>query len=551
MNRLLSVILLLLPLVACAQDRKVIVVEPNGASQEFVPKTTTPPPVVVEPPPVVVEPPPVVAPPPVVEPPPTPIPPAAPTGLTAAPTLGGARLSWADNANDENRFWLERDDGTGYKQIGDIPADSTSFDDTGLDPALTYAYRVRAVKTGVGTSSYSNSVNVKALPPPTGIQQYAEVGGMPAQFTKLNPGDLSNADGIHVLADGTYTLSALTFKNGVKLYAQNKGGAVIKIPAGKQVVGGKDVLLAGVVFTDGGVAKSTDGKQAMVITGDRWKQHTVRVTKAVGVGMLLKGTGLVTYFNEYHNNGTSGRMVMSRGVDQKPGSGCSEYYPKFHDNNNGGKPSDAANKGTQTSEYYSVGAEYYNEYDGAQWWDISCWNIVMDQPYIHDIKTSREWFRAVGVRFELNNYGTYYSGIYKGRIENVEGSALAVNESGHIQMADTTIGKCKYWLEVRQQTRSDDPGDGGLTGPWPKGSSNRQGPGRPGAPAGTLGWFVFDIDLSRNNILPGAGPADYSGSEGDIDPKTSSITQARNKIVFKDNKWPAGKTEADMVKIKK
>jgi hypothetical protein len=478
--------------------------------------------------------------------------PTSPTDLKAQQvgTEAKVHLWWTDNSTDESGFWIERDAGTGFVRIDDVAADVREADDVGVEAGKQYAYRVTAVKEGVGTSSYTTAVQVQVLPPPPPPISETQTYTIPATHVAFNGSDLSNLDGNYRLKPGTYTVNSNSLKTGVDLRATTAGTVIIKGSSGKQIKFGKNVNLYGVTFDGGGLAKDTDGTHAAVVTDDGAFLHTVRVTKAVGVGILMKGTGLNSWYLEADHNGTSGRMIRSRGVNQKPGSGYTEMYPHLHHNNIGGKKSDAANKATQTSEYYSKGLHIHDDDDGGQWFDIACWNCVLEEPYIHDIKSSAEWYRAVGVRFELNSYGTYASGIYRGRFDRLEGSALAVNESSNIEMTDSVIGKCHGWLELRQQTRSDDPGDGGTNGPWPRGSSGKQGPGRPDAPSGWKGWVTYNINLSRNHVLAGAGPADYSGSNGTIKPQTKDIKQGAFKIVFKDNVFDSG-NEASMIKIAK
>jgi subtilisin family serine protease len=70
-------------------------------------------------------------------------------------------LSWRDNAMGEDGFQIERSiSGGQYVQIGDIPADSTTFTDTGLSSGVVYSYRVRAYNTIYAYSLYSNSASV-------------------------------------------------------------------------------------------------------------------------------------------------------------------------------------------------------------------------------------------------------------------------------------------------------------------------------------------------------------------------------------------------------
>jgi hypothetical protein len=91
-----------------------------------------------------------------------PRPPAAPTNLTAvgiAPTK--VRLTWRDNSNNETSFRVERKVAGGvYRELRAQPANTTSIEDWGLDPGVTYVYRVRAYDGEGGFSAYSNEAVV-------------------------------------------------------------------------------------------------------------------------------------------------------------------------------------------------------------------------------------------------------------------------------------------------------------------------------------------------------------------------------------------------------
>ncbi|HKK93823.1 MAG TPA: fibronectin type III domain-containing protein, partial [Longimicrobiales bacterium] len=83
--------------------------------------------------------------------------PTSPVGLVAtsagSDTIG---LEWTDASDDEERFEIERraSDGT-WGLLDTVAAGDTSFHDTGLAPATTWAYRVRACNVA-GCSSPSN-----------------------------------------------------------------------------------------------------------------------------------------------------------------------------------------------------------------------------------------------------------------------------------------------------------------------------------------------------------------------------------------------------------
>ncbi len=94
-------------------------------------------------------------------------PPAAPTNLTATPASSDTiELSWTDNSDNEDGFRIERKETGGtYSEIATLPANTTSYTDTGLNPETTYYYRVRAYNS-FGTSGYSNEAH--ATTPPAG-----------------------------------------------------------------------------------------------------------------------------------------------------------------------------------------------------------------------------------------------------------------------------------------------------------------------------------------------------------------------------------------------
>jgi fibronectin type 3 domain-containing protein len=96
--------------------------------------------------------------------------PLAPTDLVGAivsPTQ--VNLSWADNAENETAYIVERCDGTGctgFVAIDSLLADVTSYQDVGTVIDTTYVYRVRA-SNGVGPSAFTAAVTVSTYRPAT------------------------------------------------------------------------------------------------------------------------------------------------------------------------------------------------------------------------------------------------------------------------------------------------------------------------------------------------------------------------------------------------
>lgn len=97
-------------------------------------------------------------------------PPATPTGLAASVSDGSTTigLTWTDNADDENEYYVERsDDGsTGWTEIGGAqPANTTSYNDALGTKSTQKYYRVRCKRTSDGVySSYSGTVNATTAP---------------------------------------------------------------------------------------------------------------------------------------------------------------------------------------------------------------------------------------------------------------------------------------------------------------------------------------------------------------------------------------------------
>jgi parallel beta-helix repeat protein len=87
---------------------------------------------------------------------------AAPTNLTATAVSGSQiDLAWADNADNETGFLIERSrDGVHWLQVATVGPAITSFSNTGLSWGTKYYYRVRAINTDPSPAVYSAYSNV-------------------------------------------------------------------------------------------------------------------------------------------------------------------------------------------------------------------------------------------------------------------------------------------------------------------------------------------------------------------------------------------------------
>jgi uncharacterized repeat protein (TIGR03806 family) len=90
---------------------------------------------------------------------------AAPSGLNAAAVSSSQiSLAWADNGDNENAFRVERsaDGTTGWLEIASIAPDVTTAIDSGLQPAQTFHYRIRATVPS-GDSAVSEVASATTL----------------------------------------------------------------------------------------------------------------------------------------------------------------------------------------------------------------------------------------------------------------------------------------------------------------------------------------------------------------------------------------------------
>jgi predicted phage tail protein len=108
--------------------------------------------------------------------------PNAPANLTVTPvSTSQIDLKWADNANNETGYQVERSpNGTTFNKIADLAANVTAYQSTGLSPATLYYYRVRAVNA-VGASAYTNvgSAKTENIPAPDAPANFTAVPTAP------------------------------------------------------------------------------------------------------------------------------------------------------------------------------------------------------------------------------------------------------------------------------------------------------------------------------------------------------------------------------------
>jgi len=89
----------------------------------------------------------------------------APSGLIASSLSDNEiQLSWIDNTEFESGFKVERDEGSGFVEIGTVLADITEYTDSGLTFGQSYEYRIAAF-TRLNTSHFSPEATTSAIAP--------------------------------------------------------------------------------------------------------------------------------------------------------------------------------------------------------------------------------------------------------------------------------------------------------------------------------------------------------------------------------------------------
>lgn len=84
--------------------------------------------------------------------------PSAPTDLSfTAVTPVGMTLNWSDSANELAYAVLRSTDGTTFSQVASLPANTTSFPVSGLQPATSYSWRVFAVSEGAFSTALAGT----------------------------------------------------------------------------------------------------------------------------------------------------------------------------------------------------------------------------------------------------------------------------------------------------------------------------------------------------------------------------------------------------------
>jgi len=127
------------------------------------------------------------------------LPPAAPANLTAiASTSSQIDLAWSDRSANETGFQLEvSTDGVNFAPLATLGANVTTYSHTGLDPATTYFYRVRACNSA-GCSADTIGGDTTKDAPPAAPTNLAALGVSGTQINLSWSDRSSNENGIGI-----------------------------------------------------------------------------------------------------------------------------------------------------------------------------------------------------------------------------------------------------------------------------------------------------------------------------------------------------------------
>jgi len=138
--------------------------------------------------------------------------PAAPSYLSAtAPSYSQVNLTWNDNSGNEEGYRIYRNGSS----VGQVGANVTSYQDTGLSPNTSYSYYVRAYRGSIESDS-SNTVNITT--PPCSVPVPPVLVSPPNGATLPNDADITldwnsstNASGyrVHLWGDNSPDINSV------------------------------------------------------------------------------------------------------------------------------------------------------------------------------------------------------------------------------------------------------------------------------------------------------------------------------------------------------
>jgi hypothetical protein len=199
--------------------------------------------------------------------------PAAPTNLSAtAVSTSQIDLAWTDNSTNEDGFQVEQStDGVSFTRIATVAPNVNAYSNTGLQPATTYYYRVRAFASSENSDYSNTAVSTTTMGAP------AAPSGLSAATASSSQINLSWTDN-----------------------ASNESGFEVERCAGANCTNFLEVAETGanvISYANGGLAASTTYRyrvRAFNASGDSAYTNIAEATTAAATSTLPAAPGSLT-----------------------------------------------------------------------------------------------------------------------------------------------------------------------------------------------------------------------------------------------------------------
>ncbi len=228
-------------------------------------------------------------------------------------------VSWDDNSTSETGFKVERSlDGANFTAIATVPADTTSFTDTGVVAATSYWYRVCAYNATT-TSAYSN---VTSGTVPATVTPVPPVAPVPGRLASVSAQAVSTSWGSGALrldfgiVGGSKSMLLRGIGPGLAAYT----AAALSSDPAMQLLDGSTVLnqndnwggsstLSDTFQRVGAFAISSTSKDAAILTSLPAKTYSATVTGK------NTGTAMAEIYDADATGATQGRLsyIYARG----------------------------------------------------------------------------------------------------------------------------------------------------------------------------------------------------------------------------------------------
>ena len=205
-----------------------------------------------------------------------PSPPLTPSAVAMGYT--SIQLSWAPGSTNEDEFIIERSfDGANWTPVGNSPAASSGYTDTGLDVGTTYHYRISA-RNQNGTSTPSPTVTASTWPQPGSWADWQRLHPLAAMNAPLQNPDGDSCVNLLEFALGSDPSSGGSAQNGFSVVwngSTSSFDAVLTRPQGLSGVTMTLVvapdLAPAMAWSEAGIAPSVvthpDGTETLTVAG--------------------------------------------------------------------------------------------------------------------------------------------------------------------------------------------------------------------------------------------------------------------------------------------